>query len=622
MYTTNDEVAIFAPYKELYDICKKCVNDKNLDWNVELVNSNNVYNLGKFYKDNNYKLIISRGGIAKTLENEFNFEVINIHLSKEKILETLYKYRNSSKKIAVIENYDFIKLLKSINKILKVDLLFYQISSIDEYPRTIDIAHNDGVEVIIGGSYGLEITETINRYNIKYELINSDIISVKEAIYKANTFLKGKQIEYESKKLLESIIEFYPKGMIYIDANKKVQNVNNYAKRFFDNKNIIGLHISSIFNDSIFDNNEDSRYSVLANISNKPVMLDIINLDTGYKSLGSIIAFQNENEIIQMENKIRKNISSSCFSAKYTFDSIVGNSKSINKSKRIAKTFSEIDTTILITGETGTGKEVFAQAIHNNSLRRNENFVAINCSALPNELLESELFGYKEGAFTGSRKGGKIGLIELAHNGTLFLDEIGEMDITLQSKLLRVISEQEIIKIGDNQVIPVNIRIIAATNRNLLEEIEKGNFRRDLYYRLNVMSFELPPLRNRKSDIPLLINKFISTFNKKFNTNIINFSDDLMEEILQYDWPGNIRELQNFVEKCVAVSKDNYITQEKINIFNDNFFIKKEINNNMTLKEFEKKIINDLLEKNNHNKSVVAKILDIDRGTLNRKINS
>ena len=419
MYTTNNEVAIFAPYKELYDICKKCVNDKNLNWNVELVNSNNVYDLGKCYKDNNYKLIISRGGIAKTLENEFNFELINITLSKEKILETLYKYRNSSKKIAVIENYDFIKLLKSINKILKVDLLFYQISSIDEYPRTIDIAHNDGVEVIIGGSYGLEITETISRYNIKYELINSDVISVKEAIKNANTFLKGKQIEYESKKLLEAIIEFYPKGIIYIDANKKIQNVNNYAKSFFDNKNIIGLNISSIFNNCNFDNNEGSRYSVLSNISNKPVMLDIINLDTGYKLLGSIIAFQNENEIIQMENKIRRNISSS-FNAKYTFESIIGNSKSINKSKQIAKIFSEIDTTILITGETGTGKEVFAQAIHNNSFRRNENFVAINCSALPSELLESELFGYREGAFTGSRKGGKIGLIELAHNGTLF----------------------------------------------------------------------------------------------------------------------------------------------------------------------------------------------------------
>ena len=195
------------------------------------------------------------------------------------------------------------------------------------------------------------------------------------------------------------------------------------------------------------------------------------------------------------------------------------------------------------------------------------------------------------------------------------------MDIILQSKLLRVISEQEIIKIGDNQVIPVNIRIIAATNRNLLEEIENGNFRKDLFYRLNVMSFELPPLRNRKTDIPLLINKFIRTFNNKFKSSIINFSDELMEEILEYDWPGNIRELQNFVEKCVAVSKDNYITKDKLSIFNDNFFIKKEANN-MTLREIEKKIINDLLEKNNHNKSVVAKILDIDRGTLNRKLNS
>ncbi len=630
MRDLSNKVAVFAPYKELYDICAKCIMDKQLNWDIELANSRNIYELGRKYKKSNYQLMISRGGIGKTLKNEFGFEVIEMNLSKEKILATLYKYRHSKQKIAIVENMEFINACKSINNILKIKLDYYVIENINEFSHAINKAYKDGIDVIIGGSYGLEIAETINSYDITYELINSDAISVNETFDKACTFLKGQKLESDKNKILGSIIAFYPKGIIYTDENKIIRNINNYAKKVLKTDKAVGSPVTNFIKDDIFDDNIESKHSIITVISDQQVMLDITNVIYDESNLGCIISFQYEKEILSMENKIRRDNAQNGFKAKYTFNDIIGNSELIKFAVKAAKIFSKIDSTVMITGETGTGKEVFAQAIHNNSSRSNENFVAINCSALPSQLLESELFGYKDGAFTGSRKGGKQGLFELAHKGTLFLDEIGEMDISLQAKLLRVISEREIMKVGDNQVIPVDVRIITATNRNLFEEIEKGNFRKDLYYRINLMSIELPPLKSRNDDIRLLVDCFLSKYNKKFSHNVIKFDDDLMKEILQYEWSGNVRELKNFVEKSVAVTENNIITKDSINIFGNSLFYKNKrilYNNDnissetvQTLKEIEKNLIKELLEKNNNNKTVVAQILDIDRGTLNRKL--
>ena len=201
------------------------------------------------------------------------------------------------------------------------------------------------------------------------------------------------------------------------------------------------------------------------------------------------------------------------------------------------------DSSVLITGESGTGKELFAQAIHNNSRRKNYQFVAVNCGALPESLLESELFGYEEGAFTGAKKGGKLGLFELAHNGTLFLDEIGEMPLNLQMRLLRVLQEREVMRIGGDRLIKVDIRIIVATNRNLKEMVKCGEFREDLYYRLKVLPLKLSPLRERREDILLLINEIKNQFNSDFNLTL-----EAQEVLINHSWKGNIRELKNYVE--------------------------------------------------------------------------
>ena len=241
-----------------------------------------------------------------------------------------------------------------------------------------------------------------------------------------------------------------------------------------------------------------------------------------------------KNRIAQLEKN---------FSEKYSFDVIMGNSPKIYKAKVLAMKVADTDTAVLLQGETGTGKEMFAQAIHYYGLRKNKPLVAINCSAIPKDILESEMFGYKAGAFTGANKN-KKGLFEEAHSGTLFLDEIGELDLSLQAKFLRVLETNDFIKPGDTKPTQVDVRIIAATSRNLEEEIKKGNFRSDLYYRISVMKITLPSLKDRSEDIPLLAEFFIDYFTKKLKKKINKVPEEFLERLKQYNFPGNIRELK------------------------------------------------------------------------------
>jgi two-component system, NtrC family, response regulator len=301
---------------------------------------------------------------------------------------------------------------------------------------------------------------------------------------------------------------------------------------------------------------------------------------------------------------------------KYIFESIVGTSKSIKDAITLAKKVAATDTTVLLLGETGTGKEVFAQSIHNAGARSNRPFIAINCSAFSRELLESELFGHKAGAFTGAIKE-KRGLIEEANGGTLFLDEIGEMSIDLQSKLLRVLETSEFIKIGDTKITKVNVRFIAATNRNLKTEIMEGKFREDLFYRLNVFAIELPPLRERKEDIVLLVKYFIELFSTKTNNALRGIEDDAMDILKNAYWKGNIRELKNIIERTTILSDSETI---RVNDLPLDIQPSNEISNPFDLNFIEKNHIQKVLRHTRNNKTETARLLNIGLTTLYRKM--
>jgi len=300
---------------------------------------------------------------------------------------------------------------------------------------------------------------------------------------------------------------------------------------------------------------------------------------------------------------------------RFNFDEIIGKSGSINKVLEMVKNVSPTTATVLITGESGTGKELIARAIHKNSLRKNSPFVVVNCVAFSPNLLESELFGHEKGSFTGAIAR-RIGRFEMANGGTIFLDEIGEMDITIQTKLLRVLQEREFERVGSSRTIKVDVRILSATNKDLKKEVEERRFREDLFYRLNVFNVDVPPLRERKEDIPLIVEHFINKYNKILNKKVKKVSAKAMELLLNYNYPGNIRELENIIERSMIMAKDEIIDERYFNFINKETYIEKK----GTLKEAEKKLIIKYLIQNKGNRTKTAEILGISRRSLQNKI--
>lgn len=327
-----------------------------------------------------------------------------------------------------------------------------------------------------------------------------------------------------------------------------------------------------------------------------------------YKAVEKV---QLQKKVQQLEKRIND---------KYSFSTIIGKSKGIEQVIDLAQKVAKTDSTVLLTGETGTGKEVFAQAIHENSNRAGKSFVALNCSTFSKEILESELFGHKQGAFTGALKD-KKGFIEEANGGTLFLDEIGEMPIDLQAKLLRVLETSEYIPVGDTTPKKSNFRLIAATNRDLKTESDEHRFRSDLYFRLNIFEIKLPSLRERVKDIPLLANYYVKQFSEKTNKKALQIADDFLQKLENYSWPGNIRELKNVIERSVILSSDNILTADVLP-----YEMQHQSENNskpmsaFSMQSVEKLHIQKVLNYTKGNKAETARLLEIGIATLYRKL--
>lgn len=346
----------------------------------------------------------------------------------------------------------------------------------------------------------------------------------------------------------------------------------------------------------------------------KAVFVDVLSGKTLGKKLQQL-----ESEVAFYKEELYK-----FYKAKYTFCDLIGESAAIKKIKRMAQKIALADSTVLITGESGTGKELFAQAIHNASYRSSRPFVRVNCAAVPENLLETELFGYVEGAFTGAKKGGKQGKFELAQGGTIFLDEIGELPLTMQSKLLNVLQEREIERVGGIRTVSIDVRVIAATNRNLEEMVKQGTFRDDLYYRLNVISLKLPSLRERQDDIPPLVNYFIGKLNNKLRCSVEGFTAEAMSVLVKHHWPGNVRELENTLERIFILADDRKISVDHLPLSlkdkNNNKIQFKNLTLDKMISQTEKRIIIDTLSSVKDDRIAAAGLLGIHLSSLYRKM--
>lgn len=584
---------------------------------------------------NKFDVIVARGYTAEKIKNEHHsLKTVELVISSYDIIRSLQECirKFNSKKVAFCGFYGALNGAKEFGQIVGCEVKVYTPNSYKELGKVIKQAKNEGYEAIIGG-YSVQLYA--NRLGLNSVIITTGqeaiLQSLNEAIRTAN-LLKEERVKAEMYRI---ITKSSKEGIMYVDKDGIIRVDNNTVRDIMQKNSLCYIRLKDEFSFL-----EDGFYKALE--SGKEVLNQINKLknktiiSVSYTPVvireevsGVVINLIDITRVQELENQIRRKLSEKGLQAKYNFSDVIHKNEIMKKTIEMAKLYANSTSNIIIVGETGTGKEIFAQSIHNSSLRKDGPFVAVNCAAIPENLLESELFGYVEGAFTGTNKGGKMGLFEQAHNGTIFLDEISEVTPNLQSKLLRVLQEHEVRRIGDDKVVSVNVRVISATNKNLKKLVEKGEFREDLLYRLDVLRVFLPPLRKRGEDVEEL---FLYLLNKMYLKNrkvIPKIDSSALKLLYNYDFPGNVRELTNIVERVCVLNNEEVIDKEILNQAlypKDIEYEEGQKSKNKTLDKMkyrsEIEMIKWALDECEGNKTKAAKLLGIDRTTLWRKINN
>lgn len=447
------------------------------------------------------------------------------------------------------------------------------------------------------------------------------------------------KVKMNSDFLLEMILSDTNELLVFVDKDGIIVELSKAYAEFLkvERCEAIGKHVSDVIENSrmhIVIKTGKAEIEATQKIHGKNMIANRIPVYHNEKIVGAFgrVVFRDTAELYSLSERIKemeveldyykKNFNQSNRS-KYTLNDIIGRSVPMTELKNKIQRIAQNNSNILILGESGTGKELYAHAIHDLSARRKRPFICVNCASIPGELLESELFGYEEGAFTGAKKGGKMGLFQAANGGTIFLDEIGELPLNMQVKMLRVLQEREVKKIGSTVTEAVDVRILSATNRNLEKMVDSGDFRSDLYYRLNVVRLVIPPLRDRRQDVPDLVYHFIEKLAGKEEMPFYDISDKAMRMLMNYDWPGNVRELENVIERAGNfVGADGVIGTEHLPLRVTKNVYQTDIRPlGETMGEYEKKVVQEALINCHSNKVLTAKMLGISRTALYEKMN-
>lgn len=625
------KIAFISPYKELTALVEDVSKQMQVKIEVFAAAFEAAIVPARELEQEKYDILISRGATYRAISKGVKIPVINCAVTSFDILYAVNEASKFSENIALIIYEPVVFNIKLISEIFRINLIYmtsYEDSN--ELKKMVEKAIAQGAEVIIGGILTIQYAEELGKHGV---LLQTSAETVRQVISNAvEVFNLSREKMLEAERL-SHIINFSYDGIIVTDLKGIVEVFNPAAEE------IMGIRASEILNqraDQFIPStrllevalNGEPQLGTLQKVKNNTIITNRVPIKVQGEVLGTVATFQDISKIQDWEMKIRSEIYKKGLVAKYTFENYIGSNEDVKKLIAKAKNYTETDSTLLITGESGTGKEILAQSIHNASRRRDYPFVAVNCSAISENLLESELFGYEEGAFTGAKKGGKIGLFELAHKGTIFLDEIGSISKSLQANLLRVLQEREVWRIGSNRVVQIDVRVIAATNSDLLEASEKGEFRSDLYYRLNVLNLQTIPLRERREDIVELFDYFWQSY----RADTLKIEPEIKNLLKHYNWPGNVRELQNFVERYFLLKDESSLEdvlgefksknkkdQNRLKVENgleqDTIIVKKG-----SLKEMEDDIIHTLYKESKDNASLLAQKLNISRTTLWKRL--
>ncbi|MEH6442559.1 MAG: sigma 54-interacting transcriptional regulator [Oceanospirillaceae bacterium] len=572
------------------------------------------------------EVIVAGGGNAAMLEAmQLNTPLVEIQISGFDVMQALWQAQRLAKSAVFISYNQPIDQLDRYASLFNLKVEQHTFNSVAQAIDTVLRVIQQPDSIIIGASHVCDIADSLQAQSVF--IYSQDAIH--QALESAQQLAFSLRAEREKREKLEAILHAVQDGIIYIDADMKVEELNPAAEA------ILGLDAKDSINQPIFNvipnsgleqviRSKKPQYNQLLTIGKTQILSNRMGVFNQGKLIGAVASFQDVKTVRKAEQSLRLDTQLKNLVAKNTLESIVGNNIELKKLIDKAGHFAKTDATILIQGATGTGKELIAQGIHLASKRASRPFVAVNCASIPEPLLESTLFGYDEGAFTGANKNGKAGLFELSNKGTIFLDEIGELPFSLQGRLLRVLQEKEVMRLGSDTVLPIDSRIIAATNRDLKLMVSHNHFKEDLFYRLNVLNLSVPTLSERLEDIPLFAQHFFK-LKQVPATVYAPLLDKSLTMLLDYSWPGNVRELENLIERLsimfnaempIADIEEELVTS--LGMSEKAHELASSLHKNT--QQIERQQLQAVLLSCNNNKAQTARKLGISRSTLWRKL--
>lgn len=565
-------ISVIAPNRDLARLSREVVQELGEDVRVVEGLLTEAVSVARMEVARGAEVLVSRGGTASLIKDaRLGVPVVEIPVTAYDILHAVETARRLGGEIALVgfENIALVgeTIAQVLGDLTGLRVRVVRVEREESFPERMRQVTSDGHSpVFVGGRRVVEIARAMGAPAV---LLESSRESVRESILEARRVLEAVRAEKRRSNELKAILDFIWDGVVAVDRDNRVVLFNPVAESIMGipARDVLGKDVREVIpNTRLHEVVETGRPQLadLQEVRGVTIVTNRVPILVDGKVLGAVATFQEVGRLQKLEQNVRMRLAEKGLMAKYRLEESVGVSPRFWETLARARKFALSDACVLITGESGTGKEILAHGIHLASRRVAGPFVAVNCGALPESLLESELFGYVEGSFTGARRGGKPGLFELAHGGTIFLDEVSEMPPSLQSRFLRVIQEKEVMRLGDTKVIPVDVRVIAATNRPLESLVEQGAFRRDLYYRLNVLRIKVPPLRERPEDVPLLLEHFLRRKAEGAGQRPKRLSPEVVPLLMAYHWPGNIRQLENLAERLLLLVEGDVVTREDL----------------------------------------------------------
>ena len=629
-------IGILVSSPSVDDSIKKIAEQKDNVIRIVYESLEKAIPAGKIMENEGVEVIISRRGTAHLLRENLRIPVLSLPQSSMSVLSSVKEATKKGRKIFLPSFRNKRSGMKIIGELLDIEFAQGIYTDSVSLRQIISRAAQEGFEVVVGG---MATMRCATEFGLRFSELRTSVEEVLETFENAKSVAQSQREQKRMAQRYQTIMDAASDGIIAFDASGMVTTINQTAERLLklQGKNVVGTSIAHLLPSSgvsrVLQNKKPERDKI-ERINNEMFIFNHIPVMLNEEVIGIVSSFQEISHVMRAENSVRRTLAKG-FVARYVIDDLIYRHPSMGKVVSLCREFAKTDSSILISGETGTGKEIIAQSIHNLSRRKTRPFVSIHCAALPEQLLESELFGYEEGAFTGSKKGGKQGLFELAHQGTMFLDEIDSTSPSVQMRLLRVLQEKEVMRVGADHTIPIDVRFIAAAGKDLWNSVQEGHFRKDLFFRLNVLRISIPPLSARKEDIPELLEHFLEYFARKYNLEPISVPNIYIPKLMSYSWPGNVRQLRHFAEQLLLNCSfqcdegildtlfdelSQIVDRKQETLPEQATILPADKQLQLSRKDADHETILAALEKTRFNKTRAAEILGIGRTTLWRKI--